>query len=971
MDKFFIQNAFKTLDEIEEEMTSKQFLRETKEKPAGDEVASYNKALKIAKENNKPVIYGYSNNRLAGKFFSLDIPIICDNVSVCEKNFRNKYKNCSTVYIVYPDKEFVETESLKEDINLDMDELSDKYVGLTCNINTEDSNYDKEIGTIKSLVDYEGDFKNSIWEIALNTGVITNVKGQDLEISLNEKLPKDLARAYINSVSIFRDSKDKNTGHALHHSGEYFPTKMSRRAVRTDFENSNYKEISKEEALKYSKAPLRSKLRVLFSNNYYSYVMMWDENNVPIVRPQELERFMGPGESPFTFKNIIKNANKIYVTDEADHKINHKLDQLTPYEQELRSKADEISSKAGRWNSTEQDKSYGRMAKDLSKYLTDKELGHLDVDDTGDHSKTIKNKSYTGSAYAVRHTYRNLIREQRNYLAHLDRYKNNPDSEDVKNALNRSLQYLDDYQNTYLSRLDNYKKLKEPNRLAPHVNLALAELVVLKYILRDKQKEFMNTENNQSDDYMLKYHTYVRLNQQLQKLEAELLQIQKDISEVKSQMTPELKQSYEELQQQKLGNLAEQFQDLFDRLTQFRKDHKLKTDESLKEDLGDNSEVHLRIYTQDLDGYEDFIDGPTPTTEWSNEDEALEKAKELVKDGDYEHVCLVRITYYPEENDEDVDILFDSYDLDESLKEAITDKRSIGEIVDSMIKQEESLKTEESLTESKSFNVKDENEVIDAVTYKTVGDETEENLVVVDPSLESQDDDLEPHAGDALLQCPECKTVIFQRTSDLVQDGDSNVYNKDMPCPHCGAHSGFSYLYQVADKDNLKNENEEIENNDNLNSIESETEGEVEDANDSEDSLPAVESDFIALDDIDNIKEESFEKLVNPYLTKLYENVECFKTTDVKQVDRKTLKVEGNLVGKNGKEKLVEFLFTIKENNATSIVFEGYNNLLTENLKAYNLKGNIKNKELIFESFSYKYNKKVDGKDTLIEGIEK
>ena len=104
------KNIFASLvDEIEEEMTTNQFLRETKEKPAGDEVASYNKALKIAKENNKPVIYGYTNNRLAGKFFGLDTPIICDNVSVCEKNFRNKYKNCSTVYIVYPDKEFVET----------------------------------------------------------------------------------------------------------------------------------------------------------------------------------------------------------------------------------------------------------------------------------------------------------------------------------------------------------------------------------------------------------------------------------------------------------------------------------------------------------------------------------------------------------------------------------------------------------------------------------------------------------------------------------------------------------------------------------------------------------------------------------------------------------------------------------------------------------------------------------------------
>ena len=153
MDKFFIQNAFKTLDEIEEEMTKEKSLTEslveTKAKPEGDKISSYNDGLKLAKVYNKPVIYGYSNNRLQGKFFKLDDPIVCDDIVKCERDFRNKYKNCSVVYVAYPDKEFVEQESLNEDLTLDLDELADKYIGLTCNINNEESDYNNEIGTIK------------------------------------------------------------------------------------------------------------------------------------------------------------------------------------------------------------------------------------------------------------------------------------------------------------------------------------------------------------------------------------------------------------------------------------------------------------------------------------------------------------------------------------------------------------------------------------------------------------------------------------------------------------------------------------------------------------------------------------------------------------------------------------------------------------------------------------------------------
>ena len=93
--------------EIDEESEEKS-LTETKAKPEGDKVKSYNDGLKLAKLNSKPVIYGYTNSSYGNKFFALDDPIVCDNVSDETKKFRRQYKSCNVVYVAYPDDQFIE-----------------------------------------------------------------------------------------------------------------------------------------------------------------------------------------------------------------------------------------------------------------------------------------------------------------------------------------------------------------------------------------------------------------------------------------------------------------------------------------------------------------------------------------------------------------------------------------------------------------------------------------------------------------------------------------------------------------------------------------------------------------------------------------------------------------------------------------------------------------------------------------------
>jgi hypothetical protein len=101
-----LDSKFHGLDEAKcQEETHAQFA-----KPEGNRVQAYNNALKYAKQYNKEFIYGYTNH--TGKFFALDQPIkVTGAARDAEKEFRNKYKNCGVVYMVYPNKTFIKEEA--------------------------------------------------------------------------------------------------------------------------------------------------------------------------------------------------------------------------------------------------------------------------------------------------------------------------------------------------------------------------------------------------------------------------------------------------------------------------------------------------------------------------------------------------------------------------------------------------------------------------------------------------------------------------------------------------------------------------------------------------------------------------------------------------------------------------------------------------------------------------------------------
>jgi len=108
-------------------------------KPEGDRKEAYNNALKYAKKDNAPYIYGYSG--IDGKFFAFGQPVkVTGDIVEKEKEFRSRYKNCKVVYVAYPDKAFVEgyqkfTPEEMEEYGIDEDGNSiegyDEYVRCT------------------------------------------------------------------------------------------------------------------------------------------------------------------------------------------------------------------------------------------------------------------------------------------------------------------------------------------------------------------------------------------------------------------------------------------------------------------------------------------------------------------------------------------------------------------------------------------------------------------------------------------------------------------------------------------------------------------------------------------------------------------------------------------------------------------------------------------------------------------------
>lgn len=153
-------------------------------------------------------------------------------------------------------------------------------------------------------------------------------------------------------------------------------------------------------------------------------------------------------------------------------------------------------------------------------------------------------------------------------------------------------------------------------------------------------------------------------------------------------------------------------------------------------------------------------------------------------------------------------------------------------------------------------------------------------------------------------------------------------------------------------------------------SDETETEllGNEEEATEESEEAPVEEVDV----DVDEVDEESMNELGESYFKRVYENVNGFKTTAVKQQGN-ALIVEGKIKFTNSRVRKTSFMFeALDATKAGKVRFVGDNKNLTEGKKAFMLTGKMKGNKLIAESLNYNYkHKDVNGEVSRVYGTER
>ena len=139
-----------------------------------------------------------------------------------------------------------------------------------------------------------------------------------------------------------------------------------------------------------------------------------------------------------------------------------------------------------------------------------------------------------------------------------------------------------------------------------------------------------------------------------------------------------------------------------------------------------------------------------------------------------------------------------------------------------------------------------------------------------------------------------------------------------------------------------------------------------------EEIAPGIESEIAmkhivdTWESVEDLDDETFNKLTESYLTEVYSNVKSFEATNCDLKDNK-LVIEGTITFNSGKNKPTTFVYEAKETVDKKVVLEGLNaDFATE--KAFTLNCNLNKANcLIVESLGYKYTIN----DTLVEGLVK
>ena len=139
-----------------------------------------------------------------------------------------------------------------------------------------------------------------------------------------------------------------------------------------------------------------------------------------------------------------------------------------------------------------------------------------------------------------------------------------------------------------------------------------------------------------------------------------------------------------------------------------------------------------------------------------------------------------------------------------------------------------------------------------------------------------------------------------------------------------------------------------------------------------EEEVPAEEAEFPEEEEeeVEEVQEESFKRIAETYLKKVYSNVKSFEINN-KTFNEGLLTIDGTIEFNSGKKKTTTFVFEAVNNNKTIAKskkeFVGLNETFTDKKDAFVLNTSINDKKLVAESLSYDYPAKTKG---LTEGVK-
>ena len=162
----------------------------------------------------------------------------------------------------------------------------------------------------------------------------------------------------------------------------------------------------------------------------------------------------------------------------------------------------------------------------------------------------------------------------------------------------------------------------------------------------------------------------------------------------------------------------------------------------------------------------------------------------------------------------------------------------------------EDIEDEEVLTEAKSYNLRDKEDMADAEQFREDDQKTENvTLEVIDPDADAIEHmkNGEEYVGQMILQCNACKATMFIDMSKLKQsETDEDLYNMETECPHCHTvNTGYTIVGQVgkAEEPTKEEPEEATAENDEVDGSEMSFDNDVEPEDNKEDSEETPEED--------------------------------------------------------------------------------------------------------------------------------